>query len=133
MFKKQENEYICQNTLSKVQEDSQKKLNQSLIGFLIFLAIAIWVYYSTSGIACFFAMLLVAIPVEIYFFGLLSNYAKWAKYKDLNQRQFLELQMKARKENAEIEKREQQTAAALQTYRKIKTAYKIGQILGGWL
>lgn len=129
MSKKSENEHICKTTLPKLQEELQTKLNKTMMRFIIFGIFTIWTYFSTSGIQRIGAVYLCSIPLVICFFALLRKYSKWTKYKDMTQKQFLELQMKAKIENEEIAKREMEAANAVKMYRQMNSAYKLGQFL----
>lgn len=127
-FKSLKNDALCNSTLTETKQKYQSKFTRSLVSFAIFVGVSIWTYYSTSGISCFFLMLLLVIVDFIILMALLPNWANWVKFKDMTEKQFLELKMKLKKENEEMEKQSQEVNKGLRAYNR---GYKIGQFLGG--
>ena len=128
LLKSFKNDALCKTTLREIKKKYQAAFSNSLIVFVSLVGATVWTYFNTSGISCFLLMFVLVIFDFILFFVLLSNFVNWSKYKDMTEKQFLELQMKAKKENEEIAKQSQEINKGLRAY---NTGYKIGQFLGG--
>ncbi len=128
-FKSLKNDSLCKSTLTETKQKYQYKLTKSLISFALLMGVSIWTYDHTSGIGCFFLMLVLVVVDFIILCFLLVNLANWVKFKDMTEKQFIELKMKLKKENEEMEKQSQEISKGLRSY---NTGYKIGQFLGGF-